>query len=152
MLYTKKNDPALLNEVILSYRHDIGLLEKSAVDTLKHQASMWLEAWERYLPKIAIDEADQAFCVDILLKMKAEHEKRCKVYDLYGVNMSNYENIMTECLMACLLKILKMDVQEEIEWWLYESSEKIYYIGEDSYLVEQPSDFIKFLIFIKSKE
>ena len=92
---------------------------------------------------------DIEFCASILERIKTEVDKRNVLYD-YGVDLINYENEYTFCLMDSLCfilnKIKKMNWKEEIEWWLYESVDKIIYYKDKKISVETAQQLLNFLI------
>jgi hypothetical protein len=92
---------------------------------------------------------DIEFCASILERIKKEVDKRNVLYD-YGVDLINYENEYTSCLMDSLCfilnKIKKMNWKEEIEWWLYEAVEKVIYYKDNKVSVETAQQLLNFLI------
>jgi hypothetical protein len=88
------------------------------------------------------------FCANILNDIKNEINKRNIIYD-YGVDLSNYENEYTICLMKCLVFILNKDnIKDDIEWWLYEDVDKIMWINDKKYNVQNSYDFLKTIMYI----
>jgi len=79
----------------------------------------------------------------ILGKMKQEVEKRDVLY-AHGVDLINYQNIYYDCLMDTF-EFEKKGIKDEVEWWLYDSVEKKYWVKEVEYDVSDPKDFLKFI-------
>lgn len=68
--------------------------------------------------------------ISSLEKMKSEHDKRNVLYD-HGVDLINYENyIQTVALDLIVYLIGDKKHKDDVEWWLYESVDKIYYIKD----------------------
>jgi len=87
------------------------------------------------------------FCASILDRIKKEIDKRNVLYD-HGVDLINYENEYTTCLMDCLVHILdKKNIKEDIEWWLYEDVDKEMWINEIKYDVSDSYEFLKVVMY-----
>ena len=89
------------------------------------------------------------FLSDILERMRKEVNKRSEIYK-HGVDLANYENKFTSCAVDLLDNLFDGKAKEEIEWWLWDNVDKVYYkeIDSDEILanVEKAEDFVRFLI------
>lgn len=93
-----------------------------------------------------IDEATITLICKSLDDMKAEINKR-NVIAQYGVDLANYENTYFTVSLNLLTHLLGGG-EEEINWWLFESVDKVYFHtdGRPDANVENSSDFIDYLI------
>lgn len=84
-----------------------------------------------------------------LIQLKTEHNKLFEDKNIYnklrdyGIDLTNFENYY-EILLINLVSRLSGKEKDEVEWWLYENVEKIYYLGEKEYNVEKAIDFLSF--------
>lgn len=151
MFFQTHKNVELLHAVCTAYHHNIDLLTAEKQFELRQEAVAWKDAWLKYENKIAIDQETQKFCAEILKKMKEEVDKRCEIYK-YGVDLANYENIYFKCLMDCLIRILKFDpieLKDLIEWWLFESVDKVItFQNGESMNVEEADDLVRFFVII----
>jgi len=86
------------------------------------------------------------FCADILDRIKKEIDKRNVLYD-HGVDLINYENEYTACLMDTLVYILdKKGIKEDIEWWLYEDGKDLW-INDVKKDVTDSYEFLKIVMY-----
>lgn len=149
MFYISHKDDGIVSSVCSSYRDDRGMLTDGDDKFLKNEAVAWKEAWMKHEGSLAIDKETQTFCAEILAKMKTENDKRCEIYK-HGVDLANYQNIYFECLMSCIVRLLKFDqneLKDMIEWWLFESVEKkIYFKNGEVRDVETPEGLVDFFV------
>tara|TARA_B100000700_G_scaffold230615_1_gene255074 strand:+ start:38083 stop:38577 length:495 start_codon:yes stop_codon:yes gene_type:complete len=61
----------------------------------------------------------------------------------YGIELTNFENFYEQLSIILISRLAKKEI-EEINWWLYEDVEKIYYVDEKQYNVEKALDFLNF--------
>lgn len=86
--------------------------------------------------------------IEILTNLKAEISKRNEIYK-HGVDLINYENYYSDStykLLAFIVGDGKFSI-DEIQWWLYEDVEKIYYFKDKEYNVEKVEDFVDYLLY-----
>jgi hypothetical protein len=74
-----------------------------------------------------IDESKK-IAIECLEKMKLESNKRNVLYE-NGVDLANYENHYQDVSIDLLVHLMG-GFRKEIEWWLYDGSEKAYYVDE----------------------
>lgn len=91
------------------------------------------------------------FCINILERIKKEESKRDVFYE-HGIDLINYENEYKLCLMDCLCFVLSriddsIAWKEYIEWWLYESVDKIIWINDEEFNVESAEQLLNCLIY-----
>ena len=97
---------------------------------------------------------------EYLLSLRTEHEKRSDIYK-YGVDLSNYNDInlnvaiQSVAELICILYnniTIKERIVGDIEWWIYETVEKKYYVTKDNIKitidVEKADDFLKNIILV----
>ena len=83
-----------------------------------------------------------------LSKLKAQSEKENEIYK-HGVDLTNFEKEPEEHLKVMIAEIVGCS-KEEIDWWLYESVEKAYWVTQSpeepkqKFDVESPEEFIAF--------
>ena len=68
-------------------------------------------------------------CIDVLKRLKDEVAKRDLIYE-HGVDLINYENTYTACCLELLSEVSNIPI-DDIDWWLYEDVDKIYYLNDD---------------------
>ena len=98
-------------------------------------------------------EKDIKFCASILDRVKQEYNKRDSLYE-NGVDLSNYQNGLYDTTMDSIYYILVGDdianreiLKDYIEWWLFESVEKIIYrTNNRDYNVEKSYDLLKWVL------
>ncbi len=92
------------------------------------------------------------FVAGVLIKIKKEHDKRGILYD-HGVDLINYENGYITCLMDSLIFILGDPItKDDLEWWLYETVDKIIWVNGEEFNVEDPLNLLKVLRMGTDKE
>ncbi len=80
----------------------------------------------------------------VLDRIKAEHNKRNILYSHYHIDLINYENEYTTLLLETIVYELFFANKDDIDWWLYEDVEKVYYLEDDSVVnVEDSQDFLR---------
>lgn len=86
---------------------------------------------------------------DALNVLKDEFEKQDILYK-HGIDLTNYDKKYIDTLENLISFLIGGECKEEIGWWLYDGSEKIYYIKEGEeripIVVEKAEDFINYLI------
>jgi hypothetical protein len=66
--------------------------------------------------------------IECLENIKLESNKRNVLYE-NGVDLANYENHYQKAAIDLLVHLMG-GFREEIEWWLYDTSEKAYFVDE----------------------
>jgi len=90
------------------------------------------------------------FCANILNEMYVAVEKHNNLTDLLyqnDIDIINMEIGLFDTSIKMLSYIMGFDVKPDIEWWLFEDSEKIIYINEESWDVSTEDNFFKCLEF-----
>lgn len=90
----------------------------------------------------------------LLQNIKDEYLKSHEAYStLYsiGIDVANYENKSLDFVVFFLADFLELKT-EEIDWWLFESVDKIYYVNDKEFNVENAFDFIMFNINFKNSK
>lgn len=96
-----------------------------------------------------IPEKTILFCADILERMKKENEKRNVLYE-HGVDLCNYQNDYFTCAIDSV-EFMLSGWKDEIEWWLFESVEKRYWLDKVEHNVEKAEDFIRFNLSLREE-
>lgn len=84
--------------------------------------------------------------IESLNLMKKEFDKRNFIYQ-HGVDLSNYDNHDTEAALKMLVAFSPF-TKDDLEWWLYDLSEKKIMIKDDknseeiTYDVSKAEDFL----------
>lgn len=87
---------------------------------------------------------DIKFYADVLNRIKAESDKRMEIYK-HGVDLINYENEYSTLVIDLILKHLPFMKKDDLEWWLYEDVEKIYYFPDDLNIdLSKAVDFLEY--------
>ena len=77
--------------------------------------------------------------------LKDEHNKKDKLYE-YGIDLINYEREYLTGFIDLISFLTGKDSQEEIEWWIYEDVEKIYYMPDGTQVnVKKAEDLLEYL-------
>lgn len=87
--------------------------------------------------------------IKALNNIKKESERCHELYKL-GVDLSNYEEgITTSCIE--MISILIGTEKEEVEWWLFDQVDKIYYFDnmKTKFDVNKAEDFVDY--YLKEK-
>lgn len=101
-----------------------------------------------------INKETKDIIINSLERMKKEINKRDELFK-HGVDLSNYENEYSSISLDLIIFLMgktekNISYKEEVEWWLYENVDKIYYITENNEKlkcdVDSALDFINFLI------
>ncbi len=80
--------------------------------------------------------------------LKKEINKRDYLYK-HGVDLTNYENGYREVALNLVAQMFKHytgsigDVRGDIEWWLYEKVDKVYFINKKKVSVKTAKQFIE---------
>lgn len=82
-----------------------------------------------------------------LTGIKQEQEKRNEIYK-HGVDLINYENGYLTELLDLITFLLGKDKKEEVDWWLFEDVDKIYYFndGREDKNVNNVRDFVEYMM------
>ncbi len=87
--------------------------------------------------------------VEALNTLRDEFNKRDIFYE-HGIDMCNYDKEYLNTLENLISFLIGGDCKEEVSWWIYDCSDKIYHMkeGEKEFTVdvENAEDFINFLI------
>lgn len=90
-------------------------------------------------------DVDIKIITESLDSLKKEGDKRDEIYK-HGVDLSNYENEYSIVAINLLVHMLG-GYKDEVEWWLYENVDKVYFReGLPDYNAENSTDFVNFLL------
>ena len=98
---------------------------------------------------IKINKEIKKVIIDSLESIRIEFNKRNVLYE-HGVDLTNYENEYQKISINLIILILG-GFKDEVEWWIYESVKKQYFIkdenGDEIIIdVEKAEDFIEFIL------
>lgn len=90
------------------------------------------------------------FYIAILNKLKKEVDRRNQLVK-HGVDLTNYENEFTQCCIDLLAhaftkRLTFEQAKEYIEWWLFESVDKVIWDDNLVYDVNKAKDFVKYVM------
>ncbi len=86
---------------------------------------------------------DLKFYASVLTTIKRETDKRDVLYT-HGIDLVNYENAYTEQLLSVIQHNLEFLSRDDLDWWLYDDVEKVYYYTDPKREVDV-SDALVFL-------
>lgn len=85
--------------------------------------------------------------VKALKDIKEEINKRHSIKQLHGIDLANYENKYLTVALDLVYFLLGNELSDEIDWWIFDSSEKVYYDSKTHDVianVELADDFVDY--------